>query len=202
MMARGHRCQFRLATEGQVDLLQHESVHVAVDGRDRVSSQWDRKSAFAEYRIPASSSPRVAGPGLVLDAIRLTAQGWRSRTARVWCARWLTAFRQSADCFGRLDLGGDEVDQPVEDLVLAIDVVVQRGGFDPQLARQPAHGDGLDPLPVRHDQGYPEVRSRFTGALFVASADLRPTVVPPLLAVRLNLWRSHHRQSNSVRLQS
>ena len=42
----------------------------------------------------------MAGPGLVLDAIRLTAQGWRRRPARVLWARWLIAARQSVDGMG------------------------------------------------------------------------------------------------------
>ena len=53
-----------------------------------------------------------------------------------------------------LDLGGDDLDQPVEDLILATDIVIQRGGFDAQLAREAAHGHGLDPLAVPHGQGY------------------------------------------------
>jgi hypothetical protein len=39
----------------------------------------------------------VAGPGVVLDAIRLTAQGWLRKPARLLCARWLIAFRQPVD---------------------------------------------------------------------------------------------------------
>jgi hypothetical protein len=68
----------------------------------------------------------VAGPGVVLDAIRLTAQGWLRKPARLLCARWLIAFRQPVERRWGLDLGGDDVDQPVENLVLALDIVSER----------------------------------------------------------------------------
>ena len=63
------------------------------------------------------------------------------------------ASRQCGGRPGRLDLGGDDVDQTVEDLVLAVDVVIERCGFDAELAREAAHGDGLDPLAVGDGEG-------------------------------------------------
>jgi len=48
----GHRGQFRLVPEGQVHLLQDESVHVAVDSRDRVSCRLDGKATFLEAPDP------------------------------------------------------------------------------------------------------------------------------------------------------
>ena len=55
------------------------------------------------------------------------------------------AVRQSTD-------GGDDLDQAVENFVLAVDVVVQRGRLDAQLAGEPAHRDRFQPLVVRNDQ--------------------------------------------------
>src|SRR5262249_13311731 len=45
---RGHRCEFRLVTEGQVDFLEHESVYEAVDCRDGVGGLRDREATLAK----------------------------------------------------------------------------------------------------------------------------------------------------------
>src|SRR5438045_3391181 len=45
----------------------------------------------------------------------------------------------------QLELGDHEVEDPVEDLVLASDVVVDRHGLDAELLREFAHAECLEP---------------------------------------------------------
>jgi hypothetical protein len=47
------------------------------------------------------------------------------------------------------DLGDDGIGHPVEHVVLAPHVGVERHRLDAELLREPAHAHGLDALPVR-----------------------------------------------------
>ena len=60
------------------------------------------------------------------------------------------------DTLGQLHLRRDLGHDPVEDLVLVRDVVVERHRLDAEPLRQPAHADRVDPLRVGELEGRPE----------------------------------------------
>ena len=105
-----------------------------------------------KHRIPVSSSRRVAGLGLVLDAIRLTAHGCRRRTCRVWCARWLTVCRHSADGSGSSISAATTSTRPSRISSFPATWWSARRPRSPA-ACEATHGDRLDPLAVGDGQG-------------------------------------------------
>jgi hypothetical protein len=136
--------------KGQVDLLQDKPVHVAVHHRDRMSCRVDGKATSPEatdagvqqsQRCRTRRRPRRHQG----DRPGVSAQDC-SRVARSLTYRW----PPSIGARGELDLGRDHVDQPVQDLGLPADVVIERGSLDPELTRTSAHGDRLETLTIRH----------------------------------------------------
>jgi hypothetical protein len=68
--------------------------------------------------------------------MRPIAQRWRDRAAR------LVHRHAPANVRGRqLDLAEDQVDQPVQQVRLAWDVVIQRHGLDPDSLAELAHAE-------------------------------------------------------------
>ena len=55
-----------------------------------------------------------------------------------------------------VDLTEDDVDHPVEDVLLVRDVVVEGHRLDADLRAEPPHAERLDPVPVRELHGSPE----------------------------------------------
>ena len=179
----GHGSQLRLVSEGQVDLLQHEAVHVAVDHRDRMGSLEDREATLAEAPDPRLQEPQRGRPWARPRRHQAHGPGVAAQ-ARTGVVGPLADRRPPVRGRHRgLDLGGDDVDQPVENLVLAVDVVVQRGRLDAQLAGESAHRDRFQAFVVRDDQR--DLQSAVPGS---TAPGWRPRSaygpwVPPLLLV-------------------
>ena len=65
----------------------------------------------------------------------------------------------------QLDLAHDEVGDPVQQVVLVRDVVVERHRLDPELLPEPAHAERLDPVVVgERDGGTEHALSRQGGS--------------------------------------
>src|SRR6202035_2914317 len=52
----------------------------------------------------------------------------------------------------QLNLAEDQIDEPIEDVLLIGDMVVERHRLDSKLLSEPAHGERLDPLGVGQNQ--------------------------------------------------
>ncbi len=80
--------------------------------------------------------------------IRLHAQRWRRNTSCDEIAVRRISDFQSALAGGHLDLGEHQLGDPVHDVVLVLDVVVERHRLDAELLAELAHGERLDPACV------------------------------------------------------
>ena len=106
------------------------------------------KPACRRQASTALWSRELAGPGVIRVSISPTAQRWRLRASRVEIARRRIAVLQSSRR-RRFDLAEDDVDHPVEELVLVRDVVVERHRAYAELVCELAHRQRLDPAAVR-----------------------------------------------------
>ena len=127
----------------------HREAHdVALDDVEGVVRQLLRKAALpeaAEHRVRVPHArcaerlarhPEVAGPGMLEQHLVGGDHAPAHRLLPVLSGR------------GEVDLGGDEVDDAVHDLVLRGDVVVERHRLDAQLLGDLPHADRLDPALV------------------------------------------------------
>ncbi len=98
----------------------------------------------------------VAGPGSVRDSITRGAHGWRSMTPRaaITCRR--IAVFQSVSVRDDVDLADDDIDDPIEDVVLVLDMVVQRHRIDPEFLAELAHAHGLTAASIGELDGGPQ----------------------------------------------
>ena len=96
----------------------------------------------------------MLGPWVVRPSISPIAQRWRLSASRVETARVRSSAFQSPPAGGRLDLAEDDVDHPVEEVVLVGDVVVERHRLDAELLGELAHRELLRPALVgQRDRG-------------------------------------------------
>ena len=56
----------------------------------------------------------------------------------------------------RIDLPDDDIDDPIEDVVLVLDMVVERHRVDTELLAELAHADRLAAAPIGEFDGCPE----------------------------------------------
>jgi hypothetical protein len=139
--------------EGQVDLLQHEAVDVAVEQGERM-----RRHRHGEARAPATSDHRIVVPQR--RRARLTARFHDADRPAV-----TQEHRAHGPCpsphrhgpvgvvSGQFDLGEHQVDHGVEEIALVGDVVIERHRLDPEFLCEPPHRQGVDAVGIGEVDG-------------------------------------------------
>ena len=95
----------------------------------------------------------IAAPVVPRSSMTGRAHGWRSitRRAAITCSR--SAGFQWPVRLDALDLADDDLDDAVEQVVLAPDVPVERHGIDAELLAELAHAQALDAVPIGERHG-------------------------------------------------
>ena len=135
-------------------------------GRSRPGSS-SRSRSRPRRRQPrtASWSRRLAGPGLVRDSIRPTAQRWRLSTSRVEIARRRIAVFQSTSVVGSSISPKTMSTIPSRSSSLFGHVVVERHRAGAELVGELAHRQRLDPVARRRARRRRAARAPCSAAL-------------------------------------
>src|SRR3569833_2959596 len=146
------------------------------------------KPAARNMPVTESMYARTVGVRRVRDSMAVRPQGWR-RTAR-------RAGR-------RLDLRDEDVDHPVEQLVLVLDVLVQRHGDDAEVLGERAHADRAEAGPVGERDGglqHADTVAPFAGHRRppLTGVHRTPTVLHVVYAVHLDRRRPLMNRSTAI----
>ena len=149
----GHVDELRLGLERHVHLPEREARDVAVQGVIRVVGHVGREAGFPQRSQDGLHPVHPPGTGVGLRIIRLHAQRWRRNTSWDEIAVRRSSVFQSASPEGTSISSSTRVDDPVEDVVLVRDVVVERHRLDAELLAELAHRQRLDPACVGEREG-------------------------------------------------
>ncbi len=158
--------------------------------------------------MPATASwwRRLAGPGRARDSITATAHGCRRSAFRAEIARLRIAGKPVRRVVGDLDLLVDQVDDPVEHVVLVLDVAVQGHGLRAKLLTDAAHGHRSIPW-CRRSRARPSGPAACSAVAFGQAgwlAVFRPSAPPStrfLLVLDRVIAYTVRLQSNLIRLE-